>query len=187
MDKHTIHVLFLEPVSDDHMINSSTAFLGAQLHGKGFCHVEICIPYCDGIGNSYLSTSIYNGECVSVNKSKTFANPGYSVLSIGVNDSQLSRLKEEIQENFNGRISFDGIGMFMSALPVQLLPSNPRKTFCSKYATKILQHADILCVRGLNPSITTPSKLYKVINSSMQGSSLLGTVEYKRNALLRET
>jgi hypothetical protein len=185
MDKHTIHVLFLEPINDDHIINSSTAFLGTRIHGKGFCHVEISLPYSDSVGNSYLSTSIYSGECVSVNKSKTFANPGYSVLSIGVNETQLNRLKEKIQENYTAQTAFDRIGMYLATLPIQLLPTRLRKTFCSKYITTLLQHADVACVRGLNPSITTPSKLYKVIRQSVQGSTLLGTVDYKRNALLR--
>jgi hypothetical protein len=185
MDKHIIHLLFLEPINNDHIVNSSTAFVGRSLHGKGFCHVEICVPHTDGAGNSYLSTSIYNGECVSVTKSKTFANPGYSVLSIGVNDVQVSRIKERIQNEFNNHVSFDSVGMFMAALPIQILPTRKKRTFCSKYITDILQCADVACVRGINANITTPSRLYKIINSSLDGSSLLGTVDYKRNTLLR--
>lgn len=67
-----VHVLFLEPIKKDHWINRMTGFVGGLLHGRGACHVEICIP--DGQG--YLSCSIYNGEKVTLSSKKTFANPG---------------------------------------------------------------------------------------------------------------
>lgn len=81
--RHNIHVMFLCSQKDDHLLNRLTSMLGQRVHKQGFCHVEICIPdvesstYMPGREHaSYLSSSIYNGETVTLNKTKTFANPG---------------------------------------------------------------------------------------------------------------
>ena len=87
--RHNIHVMFLSTQKDDHMLNRVTAMIGERIHQQGFCHVEICIPDLEapalpnGQPSGYLSSSIYNGEKVTLTKTKTFANPG-EYLSSGV-------------------------------------------------------------------------------------------------------
>lgn len=82
---YAIQTLYLTPTEKDHWLNRLTSMLGERAHGKGFCHVEICIPdlstnQSSGSssrgGGGYISSSIYNGEGVTANRVKTFANPG---------------------------------------------------------------------------------------------------------------
>ena len=78
-ERHAIHVLFLQPLPNDpheHFLNKLTSFIGASVHNKGFHHTEIVIPDLDAGDGGFLSSSIYNGECVTLTKTKTFANPG---------------------------------------------------------------------------------------------------------------
>lgn len=67
-----VHVLFLNAVENDQFVNRLTHTIGAYSHGIGACHVEISIPDPTG----YITSSIYNGECVHMTTKKTFSNPG---------------------------------------------------------------------------------------------------------------
>ncbi len=73
--RHNVHVLFLNDDKHDHVLNRLTSLLGSKVHKHGFCHVEIVIPDTES-GGGYLSSSIYNGETVTLTRTKTFANPG---------------------------------------------------------------------------------------------------------------
>ena len=77
--RHNVHVLFLEDQKGDHILNRLTAMLGRRIHKQGFCHVEIVVP--DVSTGEYMSSSIYNGEKVTLTKCKTFANPGLTRLA----------------------------------------------------------------------------------------------------------
>jgi hypothetical protein len=84
-------------------------------------------------------------------------------------------------------LRFDGIGMWMAALPFHfgnLGFSSRNKTFCSRYITGLLQDAGIggESVKRLNPHITTPSKLHKVL-TSQQRVGVVGTVPFKQASL----
>lgn len=77
--RHNVHVLFLADQRGDHFLNRVTAMIGKRVHKQGFCHTEIVIPDMETTTlscPSYLSSSIYNGETVTLTKTKTFSNPG---------------------------------------------------------------------------------------------------------------
>lgn len=178
-----VHLLFLEPCDGDHALNKLTAYVGGKLHGKKLCHVEVCMP--DG-NAGYVSSSIYNGESVSLNRHKTFANPGYTVHTISVSQKQLQAMLDHVHESHRTGVRFDHLGMFMASLPFQILPSSRRRTFCSRYVVDVLQAAGLEEVCALNPSITTPSRLYKVLKGAdvqMGRTTITGTVQHKMRGL----
>ena len=178
MGEYIIQVLFLEPHPRDFILNKLTALAGQRIHGRGFCHVELCMPNPNQQG--FISSSIYNGETVTMTSSKTFANPGYIVYSTTVNRAQLQNLLEFVRRSHEDRVAFDHVGMYASLLPFEIRKSSPKKTFCSKYTVEALQAAGVNCLKNINPNLTTPSKLYKILTT--EGcSSLIGSVEYKQN------
>ena len=182
--RHNVHVLFLEAQRGDHVLNRLTAMLGRRVHrGQGFCHVEIVIP--DAQTGEYLSSSIFNGECVTLTRSKTFANPGYTVLSFTVDGLELSRMADYLHESKRRQLGFDTVGMYLAALPFQLNPfASTQTTFCSKHVTTALKAARIEAVEGLNENIVTPSKLYRVLHDRIRKDRLVvGSVQYKQRAL----
>lgn len=158
--QHAIHVLFLEPSERDPLMNRLTSALGARVHGRGFCHVEICVPHVPSASSSasaaaqallpharqqgqahgpaYVSSSIYNGETVTATGVKTFANPGYTVHTEVVTEDQLREISNGISEAVRMQIGFDHVGMFMAALPFRVaMPTwGHRKTFCSRSTKK---------------------------------------------------
>lgn len=183
--RHNVHVLFLEDRKDDHVLNRLTAMLGRRVHnGQGFCHVEIVIPDEEHAGD-YLSSSIYNGETVTLTRTKTFANPGYTVLTFTVDGAELARMADYLHESKRMQLGFDSVGMYLAALPFQLNPFAPAsKTFCSKHVTTALKAAKIEAVEGLNENIVTPSKLYRVLHDKLRKDRLVvGSVQYKQRAL----
>lgn len=178
-----VHVLFLEPCDEDYALNRLTAYVGGRLHGKRLCHVELCMP--DG-NAGFVSSSIYNGESVSLNRHKTFANPGYIVHTISVSEKQLQAMLDHVHESHRTGVRFDCLGMFMATLPLQVLPSSRKRTFCSRYIVDVLQAAGLEEVSGLNPSITTPSRLYKVLKGAglqMGKTVIAGTVQHRMKGL----
>lgn len=178
----TIHVLLLKPSENDHWLNRATAALGGWVHNNdGFCHVELCVPNERG---SYVSSSIYQGETVSLNERKRFANPGYQVHSMVVTRKQLQDIHKFMQRAHREKVGFDGTGMYLAALPLQThCMASPQSTFCSRYVVEALQAADIEAVRGLNAHIVTPSKLYSVLTAHGD-NTVAGTVQYKEQRMM---
>ena len=204
----TIHVLFLKTRDDDHFLNQATARLGGLVNGnEGFCHVEICLPHPHG---GYVSSSIYQGEKVSFNRQKTFANPGYVVHSMTVSSDQVHRMRHHVQKAHSTGVGFDKTGMYLAALPARvwrfgLHPNNTilccccygpqhgwhddvspalqKRTFCSRYVTEVLRTGNVEAVDGVNPHITTPSKLYRILKEKTGSAAVAGSVEYKQNAM----
>jgi len=83
--RHNVHVLFLADQRGDHFLNRLTSMIGQRVHKQGFCHTEIVIPDLETSTlacPTYLSSSIYNGETVTLTKTKTFSNPGDPVHSL---------------------------------------------------------------------------------------------------------
>ena len=160
--------------------------IGRKLHkGAGYCHVEIVVPADDQSGE-YLSSSIYNGETVTLTRSKTFANPGYTVLTFTVDGKELSHMSDYLHESSRMQLGFDSLGMYMAALPVSIMEPflSTKKTFCSKHVTTALKAAGIEAVDGLNASIVTPSKLYRVLHEKLRRDRMVvGSVQYKQRAL----
>lgn len=137
---HAVHLLFLEPSARDPWLNRATSIVGARVHGRGFCHAEICIPHfprgLSGGQQGYLSSSIYNGETVNATVVKTFANPGYAVHTELVTWPQLERIATGISEARRRELKFDGLGMYLAALPFYtgLGGGSGDRTFCSRCA-----------------------------------------------------
>lgn len=184
-----MQVLFLAPDSErDFFLNRLTARVGELVHGRGFCHVELKIPHpsCGG----YVSTSIYNNETVCMNKSKSFANPGYTVHTFAVSKRQMDDIFRFVQASHDNRVAFDHIGMFCASLPFHVprlgWKGGDEKTFCSKYVTDALQRGGVECVQGLDSRIVTPSKLYKVLTQNAKAGadvSIIGSVAYKEKSM----
>lgn len=186
-ERYNMHVLFLSADSpQDHILNRITSALGARVHhNRGFCHTEICVPDLEN-PHAYLSSSIYNGETVTLTKTKTFANPGYTVLTFTVTRPELVSITNYLHEAKRMQLKFDAVGMYLAALPFQLnFFSGSKATFCSKHVTHALRCAGIEAVAELNENIVTPSKLYKVLKEKLNRDRLVaGTVEFKQRELL---
>lgn len=185
-----MHVLFLSADGPkDHILNRITSALGARVHkNRGFCHTEICIPDLQN-PPSYLSSSIYNGETVTLTRTKTFANPAYTVVTFTVSRAELVQISDYLHEAKRMQLKFDSMGMYLAALPFQLNPfaGSSRTTFCSKHVTLALKAAGIEAVTGLNENIVTPSKLYNVLKTKLDTNRLVaGTVDFKQQQLMAQ-
>jgi hypothetical protein len=183
-----VHVLFLQPVLHDpqeHFLNRLTSFVGEKVHKRGFHHVEIVVPDLDtSSSGGFLSSSIYNGETVTLTKTKTFANPAYTVMSFSVTSGELGKITDYLHESKRQQLSFDKFGMFLAALPFQLGWRSTKSTFCSKHVTRALKAAGIEAVEELNENIVTPSKLYRVLHEKLRRDRMVvGSVQYKQRAL----
>lgn len=188
--RHTIHVLFLQPVpqdQDEHFLNRLTSYIGEKIHQKGFHHVEIVVPdpeTCHLAKSGFLSSSIYNGENVTLTKTKTFANTAYTVMTFSVSGPELGRITEYLQESKRQQLSFDKLGMLLAVLPFQLGWRWRKTTFCSKHVTKALKAGIIEAVMDLNENIVTPSKLYKVLYTQIPADrKVAGSVQYKESSM----
>ncbi len=191
--RHNIHVLFLAANQNDFFMNKLTSIIGSRVHKHGFCHAEIVIPDMaehragSHAAGSFLSSSIYQGETVTLTKTKTFANPGYTVLTFTVNGIELASIADYLYESKRMQLKFDSVGMYLAALPFQLNPfaSSGLTTFCSKHVTTALKSAGIEAVTDLNANIVTPSKLYRVLHDSISKDRMVvGSVQYKQDALM---
>ena len=189
--RHNIHVPFLADQRGDHFLNRLTSMIGQKVHKQGFCHVEIVIPDMEKSTlscPSYLSSSIYNSEAVTLTQTKTFVNPGYTVLTFTVSGTELSSIADYLFESKRMDLKFDSFGMYLAALPFQLNPFvSDRTTFCSKHVTRALKAANIEVVTGLNENIVTPSKLYKVLYEQLPKERMvIGSVQFKQKALVEQ-
>ena len=64
---------------------------------------------------------------------------------------------------------FDTLGMFASVLPFRVAPQRSAHTFCSRLVTGALQHVGVAAVAGMDPALTTPSRLHAALASAAQG------------------
>jgi hypothetical protein len=185
--RHSIHVLFLQPSAHDpeeHFLNRLTSFIGMRIHGRGFHHVEIVVPDGTSAG-SFYSSSIYNGETVTLTKTKTFANPGYTIMTFSVSGRELDSMLNYLQDSKRQQLQFDRTGMMLAALPFQVGWRSCRSTFCSKHVTKALKAGSIEAVLALNENAVTPSKLFKVLHNNMPAErKVAGSVQYKENEMM---
>lgn len=186
-ERHSVHILFLKPVDHDpqeYFLNKLTSYIGERIHSKGFHHVEIVVPDTECM-NGFLSSSIYNGETVTLTKTKTFANPAYTIMSFSVTGLELSRIMDYLHESKRQQLKFDQVGMFLAALPFQVGWRSQSSTFCSKHVTRALKAAGIEAVMDLNENIVTPSKLYKILYSNVPADrKVAGSVQYKEISMV---
>jgi hypothetical protein len=185
--RHSIHVLFLQPAAHDpeeHFLNRVTSYIGKKIHGRGFHHVEIVVPDGTNAG-SFYSSSIYNGETVTLTKTKTFANPGYTIMTFSVNGHELDCMLSYLHDSKRQQLHFDRTGMILAALPFQVGWRSSTSTFCSKHVTSALKAGNIEAVMNLNENMVTPSKLFRILQSDMPGErKVVGSVQYKENEMM---
>lgn len=175
-----ISILFLKPLRREEVLaNRVAAWFGWLVHGNNFHHAELCIPYRGG----QMSSSVYQGETVSLTQVKSFANPGYIVHSMTVTNDELVKLTQFMVESHQQKVRFDACGMYLALLPFHICRSSKGKTFCSKYVTDALQHAGILDVQGVNSSIVTPARLYQLLQVDPEKRMVVGSVAYKQDCL----
>lgn len=161
MLKRKVNCMFYKPKDDDPLINRIVAYW------KGpFSHVELSFE--DGV-----ASSIFRGETVFFNP-KNYSNPNYTVLSIAIGDKEYERIRGFCEDAHKKTVAFSMVGMIMSLLPWQLLPTSEKHTFCSRFVTEALQAGNVSLVRDLNPSLTSPSRLHEVL--SKDESKVLDTV-----------
>lgn len=58
-----------------------------------------------------------------------------------------------------------------------------KKTFCSRYITELLQMGGVLD-ESIEASITTPSKLYKIMKETTSVGVVVGSVSHKENLMM---
>lgn len=157
-DKSQIYLMFYKPTPRDPFQNRLVSFVDGP-----FCHVEIAFP--EKYGEEFWEkevwgSSIYQGETVFF-KPKTYKRDGYVSFGIEITVHQLHKIRSYCKQQTEQQIPFCIKSMYAAYLPFQLL--NTEATFCSKHVTKALQYGGIYCNIGLNPALTTPSRLYKLI------------------------
>lgn len=147
-----------------------------------YCHVEIA--FVDGI-----SSSVFAGEIVFMHH-RTFANPNYTLVPIQATEEQVMLARAFCEEQVRMKVPFDGWGMYMSWLP-SILPSlqNEKKTksntgtFCSKHVVLALQHAGVEGFENMQADKTTPSGLYRKIQSLYAGCTVMTSTAFRLKQL----
>ena len=187
----TIRLLFLKATEGDPWINRLVSHLDPP-----FCHVEIEFDMTGGPpantvcdlkffanvsgaprGSSQaVASSIFAGESVFI-KTRTFANPNYTILTLTVSDQAFTKMYNAAQAAAARGDSFSTPAMVRSWFPC-CCNSLPRgKTFCSAYVTSLLQVGDVREVQGVNPANMRPSSLFRLIHEAPQ--QCFSSVSYK--------
>jgi hypothetical protein len=153
------YLLFYQPKSDDPMLNRVVALFDGP-----FCHVELAIP--ERFGEEpwerlVWGSSIYQNEAVFF-KQKTYQRVGYVSIALEISAQQQSQLRRYCQRHSERRTPFSLCAMYAAYLPLQLVHTHA--TFCSKHVARALQSVGLL--RGINPSLMTPSSLYQLVASN---------------------
>ena len=120
-----------------------------------------------------MASSIYNNECVFLTP-RTFSNPNYDIVTIGVSEEGYARARAFCANAHKNKVRFHTLGMFAAMLPVQVLAHRHDATFCSRFVTEALQHAQVPGMHTENSMRMTPSRLHKLV--SKQGDTMIDTV-----------
>jgi hypothetical protein len=154
-----VHVLFYQPKDDDPFLNRLVAFADPP-----YSHVEIA--FSDKWGEEpwereLWGSSIYQGETVFY-KPKSYARDGYFAISIEITVPQMYKLRSFCKQQSDDAVAFSPHAMYAAYFPFFQLVHTPG-TFCSKHVTSALQYGDVQQVKDLNPSLMTPSRLYRIL------------------------
>jgi hypothetical protein len=155
-----IYLLFYKPKIDDPFLNRLVALFDGP-----FCHVEMA--FADRWGDQpwekeLWGSSIYQGETVFF-KPKTYARDGYFSIALDVTLPQMYKIKSYCKREQDNKVAFHRNAMFAAYIPYYQF-INTNDTFCSKHVTAALLHGGVAEVKDLNPSLMTPSKLYKILS-----------------------
>jgi len=152
MKKRKINCLFYYPHEDDHIMNR----LVAAFNGP-YCHTELAFE--DG-----MATSVLTGQEVFFCK-KNYSNPNYKILTCSVTTGQYEKIRNFCENVAQKKTKFSMTSMLLSALPFQIARRDENNTFCSRYVTEALQAGGVENTKKLNPMITTPTSLFKALDS----------------------
>jgi len=190
--KAQIYLLFYRPTSNDPFLNKLVAFFDGP-----YCHVEMAFPEKYGEEpweKEIWGSSIFQGETVFY-KPKTYKREGYKSFAIEVSISQLYKIRSFCKHQMILKIPFCIKSMYAAYFPIHIFKDDS-VTFCSKHVTNALQFGGIDIVSDLNPSLMTPSRLYKILNaktpivqavpSKMQPHALLSCSSNLLNKIISE-
>ena len=167
-EKVQLYLLFYKPSCDDPLLNRLVAFFDAP-----FCHVEIAIP--KRVGDEpwdriMMASSIYQNQTVFF-KQKTYGRQGYISFAIEISVAQLYKIKSFCKHHTERMTPFSLGAMYAAYLPFQIVETDA--TFCSKHVTQALQYASVSIADNINPSLTTPSNLYKRLIRANSGAAAI--------------
>jgi hypothetical protein len=157
-DRAQICLLFYKPTVSDPFQNKLVSFFDGP-----FCHVEMA--FLERFGEELWEkdvwgSSIYQGETVFF-KPKTYKRDGYVSFGIEVTVNQMHKVRSYCRQQTESKVPFCIRSMYAAYLPFQLM--NTEATFCSKHVASALQYGGVYNNIGLNPALTTPSKLYRLL------------------------
>lgn len=146
-----IHAYFYIPSPTDNILNHVVTS-----YDPPYAHCDV--QFQDG-----MASSLFQGESMYWKK-RRFSKPGYSRVTLSVNEADYRRAYELCRERYAQSMKFDAIRMY--TLPLSSLYFSDRKnhTFCSKHCTEVLQLAGVRAVADLDPRATTPSALRRALD-----------------------
>jgi hypothetical protein len=153
-----IHAYFYIPNESDNWLNH----LVTQWDPP-YAHCDI--QFQDG-----MASSVFRGEKVYW-KTRRFSKPGYSRVTLGVNQAEYDRAYDLCRKRYSSAMEFDAVGMLSLPAATMIDTHRGTHTFCSKHCTEVLQAAGIRSVMNLTPRAMTPSALRRVL----QDESVLHT------------
>jgi hypothetical protein len=165
-DKVQIYLLFYRPSASDPFQNRLVAYFNGP-----YCHVEMAFPERHGEElweKEVWGTSVYQGESIFF-KPKTYQRDGYFSFALEVTQAQRIKIKEYCRQQAEREVMFCKWAMYLSYLPLQMLRTNG--TFCSKHVSSALQMGQVEGFQDVNPSLVTPSSLYRMLLKKSQTDS----------------
>ena len=153
-----IHAYFYIPNESDNWLNH----LVTQWDPP-YAHCDI--QFQDG-----MASSVFRGEKVYW-KTRRFSKPGYSRVTLGVNQAEYDRAYDLCRKRYSSAMEFDAVGMLSLPAATMIDTHRGTHTFCSKHCTEVLQAAGIRSVMNLTARAMTPSALRRVL----QDESVLHT------------
>ena len=169
-----IYLLFYKPGPTDHILNHIVAFFDGP-----FSHVEMAFPERSGDElweKEIWGSSIYQNETVFF-RPRTYQREGYVSFALEMSMAQVLKVKSFCQTQAERQVPFNRTAMYASYLPMHLYEGEG--TFCSKHVTMALQHAMLPDVMHLNPSMVTPSLLYKILTVQRKQAPIVQVVPSK--------
>ena len=170
-----VYLLFYRPKTDDPLLNRLVALFDGP-----YCHVEMA--FSDKWGEhpwerELWGSSIYQGETVFF-KPKTYARDGYFSFAIEVTVPQMYKIRSFCKNQSSRGVGFSRAAMYAAYVPYYQLVTT-EDTFCSKHVTEALQYGGVTQVENLNPSLMTPSKLFKLLTSQPAQTPIVQVIPSK--------
>ena len=156
-----LNCMFYKPTARDPLVNRVVAHFNGP-----FSHVELSFE--DG-----TASSVMHGETVFFHN-KNYSNPNYTVVTLAVSAAAYDRVQAFCRAAAQRKVGFCKASMFLSALPVQLMPARADATFCSRLVTEALQAGGVDLVTHFNPMLVTPTMLHDAV--ARDETKVLGTV-----------